>query len=70
MPAPVTPLHPTEVHYRDHVITLTHRPKVNDWQYSVEHTRTIVLRNVAPRYETALKAAKLDIDILLGQNKR
>lgn len=63
----VTKLHPNEVTYRDHVITLTHRPRVNDWQYSITHTRTIVLSNFAPRYETALKAAQLDIDILLGQ---
>ena len=62
-----TPLHPNKVTYRDHVIVLTHRPKTNDWEYAVKHTRTILLRNVAPRYETALKQAKRDLDIVLGK---
>jgi hypothetical protein len=67
--APITPLHPKRVTYRDHVITLTHRPRVNDWQYHIEHTRTIVLSNIAPRYDAALKAAKQDIDIIMGKQK-
>ena len=62
-----TQLHPTSVTYRDHVIVLTHRPRTNDWEYAVRHTRTILLRNVAPRYETALKQAKRDLDIVLGK---
>jgi hypothetical protein len=63
-----TPLHPTTVMYRGHKITLTHRPQVNDWQYTVEHTRTIRLSQSKPRYDAALSAAKKDIDILLGKN--
>lgn len=62
-----TPIRPTTVQYRDHTIVLTHRPKTNDWEYTVKHTRTILLRNHAPRYETALKQAKRDLDIVLGK---
>lgn len=60
----VTPLHPTRVEYKGHTIKLTHRVKVNDWTYEIKHTRTIVLKNHAPRYDTALSAAKNDIDAL------
>lgn len=60
------PLHPTSVEYKGHTIKLTHRIKTNDWTYEVRHTRTITLKNNAPRYETALKQAKRDIDILVG----
>lgn len=61
----VAKLHPNTVNYRDHTIKLTHRPKINDWSYTVTHTRTLNLTNHAPRYDTALAAAKHDIDILL-----
>ena len=60
------PLHPEKVKYRDHVITLTHRTKTNDWTYSITHTRTITLKNKAPRYDAALALAKQEIDILTG----
>jgi hypothetical protein len=59
-------LQPAQVMYRDHVITLTHRTKTNDWTYTITHTRTITLKNKAPRYEAALKLAKQEIDILTG----
>lgn len=59
-----TPLHPTEVQYKGHTIKMTHRAVTNDWVYEVLHTRTIKLSQHAPRYETALKQAKRDIDIL------
>ena len=62
----VKKLQPTEVQYKDHSITLTHRPSVNDWTYTVSHTRTITLSQHAPRYDSALRLAKRDIDILLG----
>lgn len=61
------PLHPTEVNYRDHKIKLTHRPGTNDWTYEVKHTRTITLSDKAPRYDTAVKNAKRDVDCLLGK---
>lgn len=60
------PLHAPQVEYKGHKIILTHRPRTNDWTYSFTHTRTITLKNRAPRYETALKMAKHEIDILLG----
>lgn len=59
-----TPLHPTEVQYKGHTIKMTHRPGTNDWVYEVTHTRTLKLSQHAPRYETALRMAKRDIDIL------
>jgi len=59
-------LHPTTVTYKDHTIKLTHRPKTNDWTYTVSHTRTITLTNHAPRYDTALRHAQHDIDLMLG----
>ena len=58
-------LHPTTIPSRDHTIKLTHRPRINDWSYSIIHTRTIELTSHAPRYDRALEAAKRDIDILL-----
>lgn len=61
-----TPLRPTEVMYKDHKITLTLRPRTNDWHYSFTHTRTITVSNQAPRYDTALRQAKNDIDTLTG----
>lgn len=60
------PLHAPQVEYKGHKITLTHRPKTNDWTYTITHTRTITLKHHAPRYEAALKMAKDEIDILLG----
>ena len=65
----VQPLHAPKVQYRAHTIKLTHRPKTNDWKYSVSHTRTITLTNHAPRYESALKQAMKDIDNLLGDER-
>lgn len=62
----VAKLQPTEVTYKNHTIRLTHRPRTNDWQYSFTRTRTITIRNAHPRYDTALKHAQQEIDILLG----
>jgi hypothetical protein len=62
----VKQIHPTEVTYRNHNITLTHRPKINDWHYSFQHIQTLTIKSFAPRYDTALKQAKRDIDIMLG----
>lgn len=62
----VTQLQPTTVTYKDHTIKLTHRPRINDWTYTVSHTRTITLSDHAPLYSAALRAAKRDIDVLLG----
>jgi len=62
----VEPIHPTEVKYRDHNIILTHRPRINDWHYTITHTQVLTLNNHAPRYDVALKQAQHDIDILLG----
>lgn len=62
----VAALQPTEVTYKQHTIRLTHRPKTNDWQYTYTHTRTRTYTNVFPRYDTALKHAQQEIDILVG----
>lgn len=62
----VEQLHPATVTYKDHTIKLTHRPRINDWTYTVSHTRTITLTNHAPRYDSAVRAAQHDIDVLLG----
>lgn len=64
MSARPVPLHPTEVEYHGHTITLTHRPKYNDWQYTFTYTHTITIKNSAPRYDTALREAKKSIDKL------
>lgn len=61
-----TPLHPTEIAYRGHTITLTHRQPTNDWLYRVEATITTTLSGALPRYEAALRRAKKDIDLLTG----
>ena len=67
--ATVTNLHPTEVNYRDHTIRLKLRPRLNDWSYEVVHVSTITLKNHAPRYDTALRLAKRDIDTLVDGRK-
>lgn len=64
----VSKLHPERVTYRDHSITLRYRPKTNDWSYKFVHTTTMTINNHAPRYETAVAAAKKDIDNLVGNN--
>lgn len=61
----VKKLHPTEVNYREHVIRLKLRPRINDWSYEVIHVSQITLKNHAPRYDTALKLAKRDIDLMM-----
>jgi len=66
MPASVTVLQPRSISYRGAVITLTHRPKINDWVYTIEYTRTITLSSFAPRYETALAQAKAELDAYMG----
>lgn len=60
----VKPLYPSKVEYKGYTITLRLRPKTNDWEYSFTHTTTLTIRMHAPRYETAVKAAKYDIDAL------
>lgn len=64
MSARVRQLQPEQVQYKGYTITLTHRPKINDWTYSFTHTHTMTISNTYPRYETALKHAKKSIDIL------
>lgn len=65
----VAQLHPTTVTYRNHIITLKHRPKTNDWTYTVTHNIPLTLSNHAPRYETALNAAKAEIDQVLDKQR-
>lgn len=65
-PDNVTNLHPEEVTYRDHTITLTLRPRLNDWQYTFEHTNTITISSVTPTYNGAITEAQRQIDLLIG----
>ena len=58
-----------EVVYRDHTIRLIYRPPTNDWQYVVEHTVTLTLTGVAPRYDSALRRAKQDVNIVVDGPK-
>lgn len=69
MSSDLVQLQPGTVHYKGHKIVLTHRTKTNDWIATVSHTRTITLTHRAPRYEAALKQAKQELDVLLGDKK-
>ena len=61
-PSDVAQLHPTNVTYKGYHIKLTHRPKTNDWTYSIIHNIPLTLSHHAPRYSTALKQARDEID--------
>lgn len=63
-PDDVTRLHPNEVTYKGYHIKLTHRPKTNDWTYTIVHHIPLKLSYHAPRYDTALTQAKAEIDRL------
>lgn len=60
----VTALNPKEVRYKGYLIKLTHRPKTNDWSYSITAQLQMKLSDKSPRYATALAQAKSDIDAL------
>lgn len=63
----VRQLKPTEVVYRGYTIKLTHRPKINDWQYHITYHIPLTLSDHAPRYEQALTQAKAEIDTLVDK---
>lgn len=65
MPRNVHQIKPNIVTYRGHTIKLTHRPKVNDWQYHITYHIPLTLSDHAPRYEQALAQAKQEIDALM-----
>ncbi len=67
MSAEIKQLEPAKVQYRDHTITMVHRPLVNDWSYEVQHTRTLTMTGTCPRYQAALALAKGDVDALVGK---
>lgn len=69
MNAEPTPMSPREVQYRGYTITLTHRVKTNDWTYTINHVVHMTLSQAAPRYESALRLAKHDVDVLLRPTK-
>lgn len=62
----VKKLHQTNVTYRGHAIKLTHRPDTNDWKYSITYHLPMILSNYEPRYDTALRKAKQEIDAIEG----
>lgn len=65
MSAKVTQLQPNTVKYKGYIIKLTHRPKTNDWTYSINVDLPLTLSNKAPRYQTALSQAKAEIDKII-----
>lgn len=64
----VTQLRPTTVTYKGYTITLKHRPKINDWTYTVTYNIPLRLSDHSPRYDTALNQAKAEIDALVSRS--
>lgn len=56
--------------YKRHEIELIYRPATNDWKYHIEHVRSMTLSGVQPRYDSALKEAKKDIDIMIAERRK